>query len=114
MEAGLVELVEMDHVVSPEIRLIPTPGHTPGHVSVMIESHGEMAVITGDLTHHPCQLAHPEWSPPFDSDPQESEATRRSMFALWSDKPILVIGTHYAAPTAGHIKADGDAYRFQS
>ena len=59
VDAGLAALVELDHVISPEIRLTPSTGHTPGHVSVMIESEGERAVITGDMTHHPCQLAHP-------------------------------------------------------
>jgi len=114
LDAGLAELVEMDHRISPELRLTPSTGHTPGHVSVMIESKGESAVITGDMTHHPCQLAHPDWSPPFDSDPKAAAATRARMFAEWADKPILVIGTHYAAPTAGHVKRDGAAFRFDA
>lgn len=114
LDAGLAELVEMDHRISPEIRLAPTPGHTPGHVSVMIESEGETAVITGDMTHHPCQMAHPDWSPPFDSDPKAAAVMRRRMFAEWADKPILVIGTHYAAPTAGHVRSDGGAFRFDA
>jgi glyoxylase-like metal-dependent hydrolase (beta-lactamase superfamily II) len=113
-DAGLAELVEMDHVISPNIRLIPTPGHTPGHVSVMIESDGERAVITGDMTHHPCQLGHPDWTPPFDSDRDASVAMRRAMFAAWADEPILVIGTHYAGPTAGHVVRDGEAFRFEA
>jgi glyoxylase-like metal-dependent hydrolase (beta-lactamase superfamily II) len=112
LDAGLAELVDMDHRISPEIRLTPTPGHTPGHVSVMIESDGQTAVITGDMTHHPCQMAHPDWSPPFDSDRIASAVMRRKMFAEWADQPILVIGTHYAAPTAGHVKTDGEAFRF--
>lgn len=111
-EAGLVDLVEMDHRLSAEVRLVPTPGHTPGHVSVMIESQGERAMITGDMTHHPCQLAHPEWSPPFDSDPVASAAMRRGVFEDLADQPVLVIGTHYAAPTAGHVKRDGKVFRF--
>lgn len=110
-DAGLADLVELDHRISPEIRLVPTTGHTPGHVSVMIESQGESAVITGDMTHHPCQLAHPDWSPTFDSDQKAAATTRARMFAEWADKPILVIGTHYAAPTAGHVKRDGAAFR---
>lgn len=111
-DAGLAELVEMDHRLSPEVRLIPTPGHTPGHVSVMIESEGQIAMITGDAVHHPCQLAHPDWSPPFDSDGKASAAMRRQLFEDAADKPILVIGTHFAAPTAGHVVRDGKAYRF--
>ncbi|HEY1890147.1 MAG TPA: MBL fold metallo-hydrolase [Steroidobacteraceae bacterium] len=110
-EAGLVQLVELDHPISPEIRLVPSIGHTPGHVSVMIESEGERAVITGDMTHHPCQLAHPDWA--FgDDDRKVAALTRSRLFAEWADQPILVIGTHFAAPTAGHVVRDGDAFRF--
>jgi glyoxylase-like metal-dependent hydrolase (beta-lactamase superfamily II) len=112
LDAGLAELVGTDHRISPEIRLTPTAGHTPGHVSVMIESEGERAVITGDMTHHPCQMAHPEWCPGVDNDPKAAIETRRRMFAEWADQPILVIGTHFAAPTAGRVRRDGDAFRF--
>ncbi len=110
-DAGLVQLVELDHVISPEVRLTPSIGHTPGHVSVMIESEGERAVITGDMTHHPCQLAHPDWT--FgDDDRKAAVLTRARLFAEWADQPILVIGTHYPAPTAGHVVRDGEAFRF--
>ena len=112
-EAGLAELVELDHRISPEIRLMPTTGHTPGHVSVVIESKGETAIITGDMLHHPAQIGRPDWTPAFDSDKDASRATRKAMFKDWADKPILIIGTHFAAPTAGHIKRDGAGYRFE-
>jgi glyoxylase-like metal-dependent hydrolase (beta-lactamase superfamily II) len=110
-DAGLVQLVELDHVISPEIRLTPSTGHTPGHVSVIIESEGERAVITGDMTHHPCQLAHPDWSFA-DNDPKAASLTRSRLFAEWADQTILVIGTHFAAPTAGYVVRDGTAFRF--
>jgi glyoxylase-like metal-dependent hydrolase (beta-lactamase superfamily II) len=107
------ELVDMNHKLSPEIRLIPTPGHTPGHVSVAIESRRERALITGDMLHHPCQFGHPEWSPTFDSDPVASASMRRSVMEKVADHPVLVIGTHFAAPTAGHVKREGTAFRFE-
>ena len=110
-EAGLADLVEMDHRLSAEVCLKPTPGHTPGHVSVVIESRGERAVISGDAIHHPCQMAHPEWTVPFDTDPAAASGTRASLLDEVADKPILFIGTHFAAPTAGHVKRDGEAYR---
>jgi glyoxylase-like metal-dependent hydrolase (beta-lactamase superfamily II) len=110
-EAGLVDLVELDHVISPELRLTPSVGHTPGHVSVVIESEGERAVITGDMAHHPCQLAHPDWSLG-DDDAAVAATTRSRLFAEWADQPILVIGTHFPAPTAGHVQRDGAAFRF--
>jgi glyoxylase-like metal-dependent hydrolase (beta-lactamase superfamily II) len=110
-DAGLADLVEMDHRLSDEVRLTPTPGHTPGHVSVAIDSRGERAIISGDAIHHPCQMAHPHWSPPFDSDPDASVVTRRALLEAVADQPILFIGTHFAAPTAGHVKRDGEGYR---
>jgi glyoxylase-like metal-dependent hydrolase (beta-lactamase superfamily II) len=110
-DAGLIRLVEQDHVISPEVRLTPSIGHTPGHVSVMIESEGERAAITGDMAHHPCQLAHPDWRFS-DTDPQAAVLTRMRLFAEWADQPILVIGSHFAAPTAGHVVRDGAAFRF--
>ena len=109
LDAGLAEFVEMDHRISPHLRLTPSTGHTPGH-----ESEGESAVITGDMSHHPCQMAHPHWSPSFDSDPRAAAATRVRLFAEWADKPILVIGTHYAAPTAGYIMREGAGFRFDA
>jgi glyoxylase-like metal-dependent hydrolase (beta-lactamase superfamily II) len=113
-DAGLAELVEMDHRISAEIRLTPTTGHTPGHVSVMIESEGQRAMITGDIMHHPCQIAHPDWAPGFDSDRAAAVATRRRVLDEVADQPILLIGTHFAAPTAGMIRRDGAAFRLES
>ena len=112
LDAGLVELVEPDHVISPELRLIPSPGHTPGHVCVLIESEGERAVITGDIAHHPSQIARHEWSFS-DSDHRVAVNTRSRLFAEWADQPILVIGSHFSAPTAGHVRRDGDSFRFE-
>jgi glyoxylase-like metal-dependent hydrolase (beta-lactamase superfamily II) len=110
-EAGRVDLVTPDHVVTSEVRLEPTYGHTPGHVSVHVTSRGEEAVITGDLMHHPAQCAHPEWHSLADSDAAQAERTRRDFLARYADRPVLVIGTHFATPTAGRIVRDGGAYR---
>ncbi|MBT6095883.1 MAG: MBL fold metallo-hydrolase [Rhodospirillaceae bacterium] len=110
-DAGLVDLVETDHQVAPGVRLTSTPGHTPGHVSVLIESKGEQAFITGDMLHHPCQMAHPEWGAVVDEDKPQAVQTRHDVFSRFAGTPTLVIGTHFAAPTAGRIVRDGDAYR---
>ena len=112
-DAGLADLVESDARITDEIRLEPTPGHTPGHHSVRITSRGEEAVITGDLMHHPVQMAHPEWGSNFDSDFDEAIATRRAFLERYGDKPILVLGTHFAAPSAGRIVRDGNAWRLE-
>jgi len=110
-DAGLVDLVETDHWICEEISLLPTPGHTPGHVSVRIASGGAGALITGDFMHHPCQIARPEWSSTADSDPVQARRTREAMLTSLARTPTLVIGTHFAGRTAGHVVRDGEAFR---
>lgn len=111
VDAGLVDLVETDHPLCEEVRLVPTPGHTPGHVSVSILSQGEAALITGDCMHHPCQIARPEWSSTADSDPALARLTRERLLEELSQTPTLVIGTHFAGATAGRVRRDGEAFR---
>lgn len=113
-DADQVDLVGEDHEVDACIHFEPTPGHTPGHVAVRIESRGERAVITGDLVHHPVQFARPDWAPSVDSDPALATRTRRDFMARYADTPTLVIGTHFAGPTAGHLRRDGSAYRLDA
>jgi glyoxylase-like metal-dependent hydrolase (beta-lactamase superfamily II) len=110
-DAGLVDLVETDAHICEEISLVPTPGHTPGHVSVRIASSGEEALITGDFMHHPVQIARPDWTSTADSDPAQGIETRLSMFDRLAGAPVLVIGTHFAGATAGHIVRDGASFR---
>ncbi|MFG2196744.1 MBL fold metallo-hydrolase [Streptomyces sp. NPDC048639] len=113
-EAGLFDLVDVPAEgaeVAPGLRLLPTPGHTPGHVAVQMSSHGETALITGDCIHHPVQFAHPAIGSCVDIDPGQSEATRRMLLESLAGTGTLVLGTHFAPPTAGHVITHGDAYR---
>jgi glyoxylase-like metal-dependent hydrolase (beta-lactamase superfamily II) len=108
-EAGKADLVASDARICDEIALISTPGHSPGHMSLHIKSGGQEALLTGDVAHHPCQMAHLDWSSTADSDPVQSVVTRRELFARFADTPTLVIGGHF---NAGHIKREGDAFKF--
>jgi glyoxylase-like metal-dependent hydrolase (beta-lactamase superfamily II) len=112
LEAGLAELVKVDHRISDELWLEPTPGHTPGHVSVRVSSGGEEAVITGDLMHHPVQVAEPGWGSHFDSDSAQARETRRAFCERYADRPVTVLGTHFHHPTAGRIVGQGGTWRF--
>ncbi|HEV7876747.1 MBL fold metallo-hydrolase [Bradyrhizobium sp.] len=109
VDAGQADLVASDHRLTDEIALIPTPGHSPGHMSLHIKSDGEQGLLTGDVAHHPCQMAHLDWSSTADSDSIRSAATRRELFLRFADTPTLAIGGHF---NAGYIKRDGDAFKF--
>ena len=109
VDAGKADLVASDARLAEEITLIPTPGHSPGHMSILIQSDGEQGLLTGDVAHHPCQMAHLDWSSTADSDQAQSATTRRELFGRFADTPTLVIGGHFSA---GHIRRDGEAFRF--
>ncbi|WP_051165634.1 MBL fold metallo-hydrolase [Amycolatopsis orientalis] len=112
--AGLLDLVDIPadgvEIVS-GVRLLPTPGHTPGHVSIELSSAGETALITGDAVHHPVQFAHPEIGASVDIDPAESDKTRRRLLAELADSGTLVLGTHFTPPTGGRLIRHGSGYR---
>ena len=80
---------------------------------MVIESEGERALITGDFVHHPCQMARLDWSSSADWNPTAARKTREDTLAELADVPVLVIGTHFATPTAGLVRRDGGAYRFE-
>lgn len=112
VDAGLAQLVETDHALTEEVRLEPTPGHTPGHVSVRIASRGAEAVITGDLMHHPLQCAEPDLANNFDVDAAAARRTRREFLTRCANTRVMVLGTHFAPPTAGWIVDAQGAWRF--
>jgi len=114
IEAGLVDFIAPDYAITDEIRLMPTPGHTPGHVSVLISSQGSEAVITGDMMHHPLQLAVPASPATFDLDKPAGSNTRVEFVRRFADSPVLVIGSHFADPGAGHIVRDGAAWKLRN
>ena len=111
VEAGLADLVTSDYQIAPGVSLFPTPGHTPGHVGILIESNGEQAVITGDILHHPCQIAHPEWGTSGDPDPDMVLGTRRAFLERFCDGKTVVLGSHFSSPTGGLLEREGRGYK---
>lgn len=105
----VLRLTEMDHAITDEIRLLATPGHTSGHTAIRLESGGEVAVISGDVIHHPVQITHPEVQALPDGDPAAAADTRARLLWDIADEQALLFGTHFAAPAAGTVVADDDA-----
>ncbi len=111
LDAGLATFVEAPFEVCAGVSLLPTPGHTPGHVSVELRSAGVAAFITGDLMHHPCQIARPHWAATADVDAAVAVATRMHILERVAASGELLLGTHFASPTAGRVVRDGDTFR---
>ncbi|MCX4728576.1 MBL fold metallo-hydrolase [Streptomyces sp. NBC_01306] len=113
-EAGLLDLVHVPYegaVIAPGVRLLPTPGHTPGQVAVELRSQGEVALITGDCIHHPVQMLDPNLGSCVDIDPELAVRTRQRILGSLAGTRTLLLGSHFPPPTAGHVVAQGDSYR---
>lgn len=111
IDAGLAEMVPSNFAIEDGFRLEPTPGHTPGHCSVHLDSNGDDAVITGDMIHHPWQIAEPYRTSRACSNPEQAIQTRTEFVQKYADTATLILGTHFAPPTALHIVSQGDAFR---
>jgi len=114
IEAGLVDFIGTEHKITDEVTLFPTPGHTPGHVSVLIRSRGEEAVITGDMLHHPIQFIDPQRHGNFDMDKDQGGRTRQAFVDRFADTKTLIIGSHFAEPTSGWLVRDGKAWKLRT
>jgi len=114
VSAGLAEYVTADYRLTDEVSLFATPGHTPGHVSVLIQSRGEAAVITGDLMHHPIQLAEPLRHGNFDMDKPQGALTRQAFVERFGDSKVMIIGSHFSDPTAGWVVRDGRGWKLRT
>jgi glyoxylase-like metal-dependent hydrolase (beta-lactamase superfamily II) len=113
MQAGQAELVAGDHEIDNGIWLEPTPGHSPGHVVVNLETGGRRAVFSGDLMHHPIQVTHPDWSTCFCWDMPMSARTRRDFVERYAGTDTLIVPVHFAGETAGHIVDKDGETRFR-
>ena len=101
-----------DEEISPGIRALALPGHTPGHCGFRIDSDGEHLLIWGDIVHFPhIQLLKPEVSIAFDYDAQMAADTRSRMLDEVSSDKILVGGMHFGEQGFGYIEKLKSGYR---
>ncbi|MEB2654920.1 MBL fold metallo-hydrolase, partial [Pseudomonas siliginis] len=104
VEAKRAELVGNDFAIGDHMRILPTPGHTPGHLAFTFGRGKDDAVFAGDLMHSPIQTLYPELSPKFDVDPAQAAKTRRSFLERYCDTDTLCCPAHFPSPSVGKIR----------
>lgn len=99
--------------VAPGVYLVNTPGHTPGHSAVRLESDGEQLLHIVDAAHHYFQLARTEWSPNFDFDKRQAAATRQRVFEYAAQQNCWVLAYHFTFPGIGKASQQDGVMRWQ-
>jgi glyoxylase-like metal-dependent hydrolase (beta-lactamase superfamily II) len=103
-----IEPVEREMEILPGVRVIPAPGHTPGHLALRLDSEGEQLLNLGDAAVHPLHLEHPEWENGFDLAPDKAAATRRALLDLAAEPAgpghMHVMAFHFPFPSVGRIE----------
>lgn len=107
-DAGLVILTETEFEVRPGLRFVPTPGHTPGHSSVFIESEGQELAVLGDVVVHELQLADPDLVYVSDHDAVLAAATRKDLLGRLADAGTITVVSHFHGP--GRLRRAGGGF----
>ena len=110
VEANRAEIVRNDYAIGDHARILPTPGHTPGHLAFAFGRAKDSAVLSGDLMHSPLQARYPELSPKFDVDPEKAAVTRRNFLERYCDTDTLCCTAHFPSPSTGKIRRWGDGF----
>ncbi len=110
VEAKRADIVGDDFAVGDHLRILPTPGHTPGHIAFAFGRAKDDAVFVGDMMHTPLQLRHPELSPRFDVDPAQAAVTRKNFLEHYCDTDTLCCTAHFPSPSTGKIRRKGNGF----
>jgi glyoxylase-like metal-dependent hydrolase (beta-lactamase superfamily II) len=110
--SGLLEVVDGEREIAPGITLLISPGETPGHLAVRVDTADRALFVLGDLVHHACEVEHLDWVPG-DRDGDAMRASRARIFAAADRAEGVVVTAHERFPPWGRIVAAGDGYRWE-
>ena len=112
IESGQAVMIDDSTDLGKEINLVKTPGHSPGHYCVEINTKRKNGILTGDVLHNPIQVDCPAVSTVFCDDKDLSNETRKTLVDNLTDTNIIVLAAHFSGTTAGIIESDNNSRRF--
>jgi glyoxylase-like metal-dependent hydrolase (beta-lactamase superfamily II) len=121
VEHNRAVMVDTSHVVEGEVGngiwLVHAPGHTPGQVQIRVGARAKggegLAVLSGDIIHHPIQLADPTLYNPADFDRAQAVESKVKLMNECADSNLLLLTGHFPDPTAGQVMRHGKQFRFR-
>ncbi len=99
-DSGLMDLIGPEQIITDGVTLLHTPGHTPGSVSILVQSGSEAALLIGDAAHTPAQMSEVDYSPAIDIDASLSTRSRKALIEMAQKQNAYIAGAHFGAP--GH------------
>jgi glyoxylase-like metal-dependent hydrolase (beta-lactamase superfamily II) len=114
VESKREAIVTNDFAIGDHARILPTPGHTPGHVAFTLGRSKDDAVFSGDLMHSPLQTRYPELSAKFDVDQTQAARTRRNFLERYCDTDTLCCTAHFPSPSVGKIRRAGSGFVYET
>jgi glyoxylase-like metal-dependent hydrolase (beta-lactamase superfamily II) len=106
-DLGALYLLDGEDVVAEAFTAIPTPGHSPGHASLLVYSGGEQALVAGDTIVHPAQVTEPTWNIAFDADKEQAAFTRAQLLDWLEADGVRVAAGHIPGSGFGRIAREG-------
>ena len=100
----VLELIVTEAEVTPSVRAFPTPGHTPGHMSLRVAGAARELVIVGDVLLHPLQVDDPAAAYVFDVDAEHAASTRTELLASLAAGDTAVAAGHFPGSPFGTVE----------
>ncbi|MCJ2072469.1 MBL fold metallo-hydrolase [Methylobacterium sp. J-030] len=111
VEAGTAELVPPEGGEAlPGFSFLPTPGHSPDHMSILLRADGREALFAGDVLHDPVQVAQPDWCSMFCADHDEARRSRLRVLELAAERGLTWFSSHCAGTSVGTVARVGDGF----
>jgi glyoxylase-like metal-dependent hydrolase (beta-lactamase superfamily II) len=110
---GQIDFIEYESEIVPGIRAISAPGHTPGHIALLISSQQENLLCLSDTVLHPLHLEHPEWCALVDLNVKDVIATRRKLLEMATADNTMTLAFHFPFPGLGYVSPEGKTWQWQ-
>ena len=108
-----MELFDGEKEIVPGIHAIPAPGHTPGHIALLISSANTQLLHISDAVLNPLHMENPSWRSVFDLDPDCAAITRRGLLDRAAAEKVSVLAYHFPFPGMGRVESRGDAWAWE-
>jgi glyoxylase-like metal-dependent hydrolase (beta-lactamase superfamily II) len=108
-----LKLIEGEAELAPGVSVVPSPGHTPGHLCLLLASGKQQLLCLVDAVLHPLHLEQPSWQTVFDLDASQAAETRRKLLDRAAADRLEVIAYHFPFPGLGHITGNRPGWRWE-